>query len=298
MVPEAWDGAEGRVDVVFLLEVGIDGLTDYLGHRYVLTSCPLSEAGTLVVRQINLRAGCHIHHGVYITSVRSDSALRQTLGLYRVSLPRRGCSEAVTAKGPIGVAWLVAWDLRPCHVTIRRTIMVNDIRISGDATTLRMSSVPVVCARGGVTVGPVTPTWKPYERHGRLTTQSDLPATVFAFPTQRKEPMTDAKHVRDAVARFDQVTDVSDADRDLAFANIEMAAQHYGVKLSETNWHQLGVHPQPHRQESARKGAATRVRTGEAEEAARKGAETKERLGIAKKAAKKAAATRRQRKES
>ncbi|HLM80677.1 MAG TPA: DUF6582 domain-containing protein [Terriglobales bacterium] len=54
-------------------------------------------------------------------------------------------------------------------------------------------------------------TWKPHEKHGRLTMQSDLPDSVCAFPKQRKEPLTDAQHVRNAVARFDQVIDVSDA---------------------------------------------------------------------------------------
>ena len=83
-------------------------------------------------------------------------------------------------------------------------------------------------------------TWKPHTEHGRLTTRSDLPESVFAFPKQRKEPLTDANHVRDALARFDQVEDVSDADRDLAFANIKKAAEHYGVKVHETNWHKLG----------------------------------------------------------
>jgi hypothetical protein len=101
-------------------------------------------------------------------------------------------------------------------------------------------------------------TWKPHEKHGRLTVQSDLPDGVFAFPKQRKEPLTDAKHVRNAVARFDQVTDVSESDRALAFANIEKAAKYYGVDLSETSWRELGVHPQPHRKQSARKAAVTR----------------------------------------
>lgn len=82
-------------------------------------------------------------------------------------------------------------------------------------------------------------TWQPHEKHGRLTTHSDLPDTVFAFPKQRKEPLTDAEHVRNAVARFNQVTGVSDADRDLAFANIEKAAKHYGVELSEKSWRTL-----------------------------------------------------------
>ena len=100
-------------------------------------------------------------------------------------------------------------------------------------------------------------TWEPHEKHGRLSTQSDLPDSVFAFPKQRKEPLTDASHVRNAVARFDQVTGVSDEDRDLAFANIEKAARYYGVDLSETSWHQMGVHPQRQRKGSARKGAET-----------------------------------------
>jgi hypothetical protein len=101
-------------------------------------------------------------------------------------------------------------------------------------------------------------TWEPHEKHGDLTERSDLPDTVFAFPEQRKEPLTDADHVRDAVARFDQVIDVSDADRALAFANIQKAAQYYGVHLSETDWHQLGVHPQQNRKAAAAQAAATR----------------------------------------
>jgi hypothetical protein len=66
-------------------------------------------------------------------------------------------------------------------------------------------------------------------------------------PKPRKEPLTDAPHVRNAVARFDQVIDVSDADRALAFANIEKAASHYDVNLTETSWHELGIHPQKKR---------------------------------------------------
>ena len=103
-------------------------------------------------------------------------------------------------------------------------------------------------------------TWAPHEKHGRLTAESDLPDSVFAFPAQRKEPLTDARHVRNAVARFDQVDGVSDADRALAFANIEKAAQHYDVDLAETSWRDLGFHPQRRRKEAAAKGLATRRR--------------------------------------
>jgi hypothetical protein len=83
-------------------------------------------------------------------------------------------------------------------------------------------------------------TWMPYIEHGKLSTRSNLPDSVFAFPMQRKEPLTDADHVRDALARFDQVEGVSDKDRDLAFANIKAAAQYYGVDVREKSWKDLG----------------------------------------------------------
>lgn len=94
-------------------------------------------------------------------------------------------------------------------------------------------------------------TWKPNTQHGDLSTKDrdKLPDSVYAFPKQRKEPLTDATHVRNALARFDQVEDVTDADRDLAFANILKAAKHYKVDIEETSWHQLGR--KPHTQNSA-----------------------------------------------
>jgi hypothetical protein len=137
-----------------------------------------------------------------------------------------------------------------------------------------------------------TATWKPHEKHGVLTERSDLPNSVFAFPKKRKEPLTDAKHVRNAVARFNQVTDASDAERALAFKNIEKAARHYDVDLSETDWHDLGEHPQTHRKEHAAKGVKTRRARGELKSAAEKAVATKRRSGVLKSAAKKAAATR------
>ena len=109
----------------------------------------------------------------------------------------------------------------------------------------------------------MTATWKPHEKHGELTERSDLPDSVFAFPKQRKEPMTDAKHVRNAIARFDQTTDVTDAERDAAFENIRKAAKHYDVEVSETDWRELGRKPSTgrttaDRRASSRKGAETR----------------------------------------
>jgi len=106
-------------------------------------------------------------------------------------------------------------------------------------------------------------TWKPHEKHGELTERSDLPDSVYAFPKQRKEPLTDASHVRNAIARFDQTIGVSDADRELAFANIRKAAEHYGVEMTEKNWKELGSHPstgrtKADREASARQAARTR----------------------------------------
>lgn len=103
-------------------------------------------------------------------------------------------------------------------------------------------------------------TWEPCEEHGRLASRSNLPDSVFAFPKQRKEPLTDGQHVRNAVARFGQVINLSDADRALAFANIEKAAKHYNVDLSETDWRQLSIHWQRNNKESAARGSATRKR--------------------------------------
>lgn len=93
-------------------------------------------------------------------------------------------------------------------------------------------------------------TWKPHEKHGRLTKQSDLPDSVFAFPKERKEPLTDARHVRNALARFDQVEDVSAADRELAFANIKKAAKHYDVDVSETMPPKKATHKKTARKKS------------------------------------------------
>ena len=62
----------------------------------------------------------------------------------------------------------------------------------------------------------------------------------FAFPKQRKEPIEDASHVRNALARFDQVEGVSDHERDEAFERIKKAAKKHGVEVHEKSWRELG----------------------------------------------------------
>ncbi len=88
-------------------------------------------------------------------------------------------------------------------------------------------------------------TWKPHEEHGNLSSaeRRDLPDSAYAFPGKRKEPLTDARHVRNALARFDQVEGVTDAERDQAFANIRAAAKHYDVEIAESDWRDLGRKP-------------------------------------------------------
>jgi hypothetical protein len=70
--------------------------------------------------------------------------------------------------------------------------------------------------------------------------RDDLDDSKFAFPKQRKEPIEDADHVRNAIARFDQVEGVSDDERDEAWSRIKKAAKKYDVDVSEKSWRELG----------------------------------------------------------
>lgn len=63
----------------------------------------------------------------------------------------------------------------------------------------------------------------------------------FAFPKERKEPLNNASHVRNAIARFNQVEGVSDSDRDEAWRRIKKAAKKFDVEVSEESWHDLNV---------------------------------------------------------
>lgn len=78
-------------------------------------------------------------------------------------------------------------------------------------------------------------------RSAGMTTREEnrLPDTAFAFPHARKEPLVDASHVRNAVARFDQVEGVSDAERDEAWRRILAAARRFDVGVGEGDWREL-----------------------------------------------------------
>jgi hypothetical protein len=75
----------------------------------------------------------------------------------------------------------------------------------------------------------------------KLTEQKrhSIPDDKFAFPKEEKEPLNDAAHVRNAVARFNQVQGVTEAERDAAWKRILSAAKKFGVEVEEKDWREL-----------------------------------------------------------
>ena len=67
-----------------------------------------------------------------------------------------------------------------------------------------------------------------------------LDSRQFAFPKERKEPLENATHVRNAIARFRQVDGVSDVERDEAWKRIKAAAKKFGVDVKEKSWREIG----------------------------------------------------------
>lgn len=70
--------------------------------------------------------------------------------------------------------------------------------------------------------------------------RNDLDKGSFAFPQQRKEPLENASEVRNAIARFNQVKDVTDYERDAAWTRIKTAAKRFDVEVSENSWREIG----------------------------------------------------------
>ena len=80
---------------------------------------------------------------------------------------------------------------------------------------------------------------------GLSTAEKDrLTESQFAFPKERKEPLIDASHVRNVIARFDQVEGVSDRERDEAWERIATAARKFGIAVEANNWRELFVRKQ------------------------------------------------------
>jgi hypothetical protein len=70
--------------------------------------------------------------------------------------------------------------------------------------------------------------------------RNKLDKGAFAFPEEEKEPLENASHVRNAIARFNQVKGVSDGERDAAWKRIKAAAKKFDVQVSETSWREIG----------------------------------------------------------
>jgi hypothetical protein len=80
----------------------------------------------------------------------------------------------------------------------------------------------------------------PRKTQGLSTAEENrMPESAFAFPEERKEPLTDAAHVRNAIARFDQVEGVTDAERDKAWKRIQSAARRFDIDVSADDWRDL-----------------------------------------------------------
>ena len=66
-----------------------------------------------------------------------------------------------------------------------------------------------------------------------------IPEPQFAFLKQRKETIENAAHVRNAIARFNQVEGVTDKERDEAWKHINTAAKKFGVEVHEKSWQEI-----------------------------------------------------------
>jgi len=69
--------------------------------------------------------------------------------------------------------------------------------------------------------------------------RKEISGKEFAFPKERKEPLEDAAHVRNAIARFNQVEGVSEAEKDEAWKRIKAAAKKFGVEMDESSRKEL-----------------------------------------------------------
>ena len=73
--------------------------------------------------------------------------------------------------------------------------------------------------------------------------RKEISAKEYAFPKERKEPLEDAAHVRNAIARFNQVEGVSEAEKDAAWKRIVAAAKKFGVEVNESSRKELQAKP-------------------------------------------------------
>jgi hypothetical protein len=85
-----------------------------------------------------------------------------------------------------------------------------------------------------------TTTWEPWRGAG----DGSLPATAYAFPRQKIDPLTDAMDVRSALEHFHMIKEVSDDDKQVAFGNIKKAAEHFHVEVYGETYEEMCHIPQ------------------------------------------------------
>lgn len=80
----------------------------------------------------------------------------------------------------------------------------------------------------------------------KLSTEDrdEISTKEYAFPKERKEPLENAAHVRNAIARFNQVEGVSEAEKDAAWKRIQAAAKKFGVEMDESSRGELKPAPE------------------------------------------------------
>ena len=84
----------------------------------------------------------------------------------------------------------------------------------------------------------LTTTWEPWDGNGVI------PQSVYAFPRQQLQPLTDALDVREAIESFYSYKAVTEEDRRQAFLNINKAAQHFHLDLHGDTYEEVSSRPQ------------------------------------------------------
>lgn len=72
------------------------------------------------------------------------------------------------------------------------------------------------------------------------TQRNNMKEDKYAFPQEHKLPIENGSHVRNAIARFNQVEGVSDEEKESAWARIKKAAKKFDVTLHEASWKEVG----------------------------------------------------------
>ncbi len=89
--------------------------------------------------------------------------------------------------------------------------------------------------------------------------RNEIESGKFAFPKERKEPLENASHVRNAIARFNQVQGVSEAEKDAAWKRIQAAAKKFGVEMNEESRGELKATKKAAKKSAAKKTAAKKT---------------------------------------